>query len=71
VLSSLTIPVLIIGFENDLLYPIGEQQELASLIPDATLATSDSPYGHDAFLIEFEFINQQLQEFYSKLPFKT
>ena len=43
---------LVIGVASDLLFPIREQQLLAEYIPDATLQTIDSPYGHDGFLLE-------------------
>lgn len=64
VLGDLDKPVLVLGFGSDRLYPIGEQRELAAFLPDAQLAELDSPYGHDAFLIEFEQLNQQLKKFY-------
>ncbi len=64
VLSSLNIPVLVIGIESDLLYPTDEQKELAALIPNAIYKEINSPYGHDAFLIEFEQINECLKPFF-------
>lgn len=64
VLGNLKKPVLIVGFDSDRLYPIEEQRELATLLPNAQLAELKSPYGHDAFLIEFEQLNQQLNTFY-------
>lgn len=63
VLSSLNIPVLVIGVESDLLYPTNEQKELAALIPNAIYKEINSPYGHDAFLIEFEQINKFMFSF--------
>lgn len=64
ILSSIKIPTLIIGIESDLLYPTDEQKELASRIPNAIYKEVSSPYGHDAFLIEFEQINKHLQVFW-------
>ncbi|MTI87128.1 MAG: homoserine O-acetyltransferase [Balneolaceae bacterium] len=64
VLGSVQQAVLIVGIESDLLYPINEQIELAELIPNSTFAPIKSPYGHDAFLIEFEQINGHLKQFY-------
>ena len=64
VLGHLNKPVLVIGFNSDHLYPIQEQKELAALLPHVHLAELESPYGHDAFLIEFEQLNQQLNTFY-------
>jgi homoserine O-acetyltransferase len=53
-LQKIDIPTLVIGTDSDLLYPIHEQQELAKLIPKGQYAEMESTYGHDAFLIEFE-----------------
>jgi homoserine O-acetyltransferase len=64
VLGDLNKPVLVVGFESDRLYPLEEQRELAALLPHAQLAELKSPYGHDAFLIEFEQLNEQLNTFY-------
>lgn len=67
VLGNLLKQILIVGFDSDLLYPIEEQRELAALLANAQLAELKSPYGHDAFLIEFEQLNQQLNTFYHSL----
>ncbi|MEQ9309587.1 MAG: homoserine O-acetyltransferase [Balneolaceae bacterium] len=64
VLDKLTIPILIMGINSDLLYPTYEQKELAELIPNAKYMEIDSIYGHDAFLIEFEQINKALKEYF-------
>lgn len=57
-LTNVTAPALIVSIISDVLYPPAEQQELAALLPDATLEVLDSPHGHDAFLIESERVNQ-------------
>jgi len=67
VLAKLDKPVLVVGFESDKLYPINEQQELAELIPNSHFAALGSPYGHDAFLIEFDQLNTQLHSFFHSL----
>lgn len=67
VLGDLRRPVLIVGFNSDKLYPIEEQRELEKLIPSSHLAELESPYGHDAFLIEFDQLNIELQKFYHSL----
>lgn len=63
ILGNLTKPVLVVGFESDKLYPVEEQKELAELLPNGTLAILNSPYGHDAFLIEFGQLTKQLNSF--------
>lgn len=63
VLSKINVPILIIGIDSDILYPIQEQIELAELIPSSTFREIKSKYGHDAFLIEFEQINNALKQF--------
>ena len=68
VLGKVKTPVLVIGIDTDLLYPTCEQQELAELLGAGTYKEVRSPYGHDAFLIEFGQINEYLNEFYSELP---
>ncbi len=62
VLGNISIPVLILGIDSDNLYPTSEQKELAKLIPNAVYEEINSPYGHDAFLIEFEQINDALKK---------
>jgi len=43
---------LVIGIENDFLFPLSEQKYLADQITDAQFAAIHSDYGHDGFLIE-------------------
>ena len=63
VLGGLKIPVLVMGIDSDQLYPTYEQKELAELIPNAEYQEIQSVFGHDAFLIEFEQINNHLGQF--------
>ncbi|KAI5856443.1 homoserine-O-transacetylase [Tricharina praecox] len=56
-------PTLVIGIESDGLFTYAEQQELAECIPNARLATIDSPEGHDAFLLQFEEVNSHILGF--------
>lgn len=71
-LETLKLPHLIIGISSDGLFTYGEQQLLGAHIPKNTLKKLDSPEGHDAFLLDFEiiddycrqFLKQQLPEFY-------
>ncbi|KAF8248121.1 homoserine O-acetyltransferase [Wilcoxina mikolae CBS 423.85] len=56
-------PTLVIGIESDGLFTYAEQQQLAECIPNARLATIDSPEGHDAFLLQFEEVNSHILGF--------
>lgn len=52
-LSSVTVPVTLIGIDSDRLFPLRLQQELVDLTPGAEeLHVIHSPYGHDGFLVE-------------------
>ena len=63
ILSQITIPVLLTGISSDNLYPPAEQKELAQLLPNSYYQELDSPYGHDAFLIEFRTMNHLFSDF--------
>lgn len=67
VLGNLHKPVLVLGFNSDLLYPTEEQRELANLTPNSKFSELKSVYGHDAFLIEFEKLNAELKSFYKSI----
>lgn len=54
VLGKIDIPVLVVGVDTDILYPVAEQKELASLLGNAKYVEVESEHGHDAFLIEFD-----------------
>jgi homoserine O-acetyltransferase len=60
VLATIRQPTLIVGITSDILYPLHEQQELETHMPDATLAVLDAPQGHDAFLIEQEELGRMV-----------
>lgn len=63
VLGQVQIPIKVIGIDSDHLYPVHEQKELAKLLKNAEYKEIKSSYGHDAFLIEFEQINDIINPF--------
>lgn len=65
-LKSIQAKALVIGIETDLLFPIQEQQFLATHIRAARFVLIDSQYGHDGFLLEFEKIAGHLETFLSR-----
>lgn len=66
-LSKIRSRALIIGIEEDRLFQIEEQRtlyrELREQGKDAQLWELRSPYGHDAFLIEYEKMGPVIREF--------
>lgn len=60
-LRSLLQPALVIGITSDILYPIGEQEELVGHLHNGRLAIIDAPHGHDSFLIEVDELNRVVQ----------
>ena len=64
-LGQLRAPVLIVGIDSDVLYPIEEQQRLAAAIPGSTLRIVHSFEGHDGFLLEDVTIGRHIEEFLS------
>ncbi|MEV6239963.1 homoserine O-acetyltransferase [Lentzea sp. NPDC051838] len=54
---------LVAGVDSDRLYPLAQQEELAEGIPGADdVRVIESPYGHDAFLIESEQVGALVRE---------
>ena len=66
-LSQIKQPALVIGIESDGLFTFAEQQEIAAAIPNSRLRTIDSPEGHDAFLLQFEQVNNHILEFFNEV----
>lgn len=64
-LRLITASTLVIGITSDILFPPGEQQQLASLIPDARFRQISSLYGHDGFLLEYTQIETLIKDFYT------
>lgn len=65
-------PVLAVGVNSDILYPVDQQKEIVELVQlhggTAFYQEISSPHGHDGFLIEFEQLGQIITDFLVRLP---
>ena len=61
-LATIKAKTLVIGIENDILFPLVEQQFLADHIPGAKLEVLISRYGHDGFLAEVELLKETVKK---------
>lgn len=66
-LAQIQQPTLVLGIESDGLFNYAEQQEIAAAIPDSRLRTIVSPEGHDAFLLQFQQVNEYILEFFREV----
>jgi homoserine O-acetyltransferase/O-succinyltransferase len=57
---------LVVAIQSDILFPKEEQAYLAAHLPNAQFALLNSPYGHDGFLIEFNQLNELVNQFLHK-----
>ncbi|MEP6615738.1 MAG: homoserine O-acetyltransferase [Ginsengibacter sp.] len=62
-LEQIRARTLVIGIKTDILFPLTEQEFLASHIKGAKFASIESLYGHDGFLLEFEKIQNLFNAF--------
>ena len=62
-LSKIETPVLSIGIESDLLFPVDELKLVAGAVRDGRYVPIDSDFGHDGFLTEPEKLTQIVTEF--------
>jgi homoserine O-acetyltransferase len=62
-LKSIRAKTLVVGIENDLLFPLDEQKFLAEQIPGARLEVMTSVFGHDGFLVEFEHLKKIIKHY--------
>lgn len=62
-LQNVKIPALVLGIDSDLLYPLDEQKELASLFPNGELGIIHSDAGHDGFLLEQDQVAAYITKF--------
>jgi homoserine O-acetyltransferase len=68
VLRGLRQPALVVGIDSDALYPLEEQEEIARLLPAARLQRLASIDGHDAFLIDVDWLSDRVAEFRGRPP---
>jgi homoserine O-acetyltransferase len=66
-LASIKTPTLIIGINSDILCPLAEQKLMEDHMPNATLVSIDSMYGHDGFIIETKQITTHLKAWLNSL----
>lgn len=62
-LAEITSNTLVIGIENDFLFPLSEQEYLGKHIPGAEFHSIKSAYGHDGFLIETDILTNIVGNF--------
>lgn len=67
VLGGIRVPALVVSVESDVLYPPEEQRELAQGMPRATLLMLYSDEGHDAFLIEMDWLDRAVVDFRARV----
>jgi len=65
-LQKIKSKTLSIGINSDILFPVVEQQFIATNISNAKFVAIDSLYGHDGFLLEFEKIEKLITAFLSQ-----
>ena len=64
-LGCVHIPALVLGINSDVLYPLHEQEELASLFSNGELKVIESDAGHDGFLLEQVQVANYISDFLS------
>lgn len=62
-LASIRANTLVIGVENDVLFPLSEQKFLSEHIPGSQFSGINSAYGHDGFLIETDILTNLIGNF--------
>lgn len=62
-LESVNIPILVLGIDSDVLYPLYEQEALVKLFPRGELRIINSDAGHDGFLLEQDQVSELISDF--------
>ena len=65
-LKQIKSKTLVISVDNDLLFPVAEQEFLQRYIPSAALTIISSTHGHDGFLIESDQLEKTINQFFKK-----
>ncbi|MDP3971565.1 MAG: homoserine O-acetyltransferase [Candidatus Nanopelagicales bacterium] len=65
--NAIETPALVVGISSDVLYPPQEVQALAAALPQAEFSLLTAPQGHDAFLIETNYLNRLVAGFRKRL----
>ena len=63
VLRTIQIPMCVLGIDSDVLYPLSEQEEIATHVPNSELWVIHSEEGHDGFLLEQEQVARHIIDF--------
>ncbi len=61
--ARLSADALCVGISSDVLYPPEETRQLGALLPNGRYAELDSPFGHDAFLVDFDALDALVRPF--------
>lgn len=62
-LNSIRPHTLVVGITSDILFTLDDSRLLADNIPNATMRTIESDFGHDGFLVEHDKLNTIISEF--------
>jgi homoserine O-acetyltransferase/O-succinyltransferase len=68
VLRGVKQPALVVSIDSDVLYLPDEQEEIARLLPNGRLVRLSSKDGHDAFLIDVDWLSDVVAEFRGRAP---
>ena len=67
--AAVRCPVLAVGISSDLLYPPADARALAGALPGGRYAEMTTAFGHDAFLVDFDGVEQAVRPFLDQTGF--